>query len=47
MILATSILEYKILTAHSKIIHSNFNFIKFFFDDSNLTNLEGFLLSQI
>ena len=42
MILAKPILEYKILKAHSKRIHSNFNFIKFFFDD-----LEGFLLSQI
>ena len=43
----TPILQYIILKAHPKRMHSNINFIKSFFGDSNLTDSKGFLLSQI
>ena len=43
----TPILQYIILKAQPKRMHSNYNFIKCFLGDSNLTNSKGFLLSQI
>ena len=43
----TPILQYIILKAHPKRMHSNINYIKCFLGDSNLTDSKGFLLSQI
>ena len=43
----TPILQYIILRANPRRMHSNINFIKSFFGDSNLTDSKGFLLSQI
>ena len=43
----TPILQYIILKAHPKRMHSNINYIKCFLGDSNLTDSRGFLLSQI
>jgi hypothetical protein len=43
----TPILQYIILKAHPKRMHSNINYIKCFLGDSNLSDSKGFLLSQI
>ena len=43
----TPIFQYILLKAHPKRMHSNINFIKCFFGETNLTDSKGFLLSQI
>ena len=43
----TPILQYIILKAHPKRMYSNINYLKCFLGDSNLSDQNGFLLSQI
>ena len=43
----TPIFQYILLKAHPKRMHSNINYIKCFFGETNLTDSKGFLLSQI